>query len=368
MRMPELAAGRPGEPHRFASGRQFHLSRTGAGIYQGPVSYRFPALALALVAPLFALLVGSSPAYGWGGKVKLVRKYRPGQKMVYQTTIQTHASIQSDPPGLKAFLPPVPTDLKTRQQNTVTIKEVKPNGTAVIQNRFDQFEFQSNLLEVLPEKLRESAKETQEDFSQKVAGQVLTARYDSGGRLIDFEGADELVAQVEAPLREPLRQILRVFLEQMGGQALYPGHPVKRGEEWKKSLDSPPTDDYPYAIKGENTLHYAGKTKYQGVKAALVDFNFTDVMLPEVERLRRAGPLAQLNASGLDLDLHIEGQGKGRVVLALDDGRVLQNHATIHETLKARLKSSRGLPVSITRPVQLQIDSHTELAVEGAGK
>jgi len=311
---------------------------------------------------------GALPAQAWGRKVNLVRKYRPGQKMVYQTTIQTRATIQSDPPGLKAFLPPVPTDLKTRQQNTVTIQTVQSDGTAVIQNRFDQFEFQSNLVDLLPENLRDSAKEDQQDFSQHVAGQVLTARYDRHGKLLGFEGADDMLGEVEGPLREPLRQVLRLFLEQMGGHALYPGHPVKQGEEWKQSLDEAARQDYPFAVKGESVLHYSGKTKYRGVKAALVDFTFTNVMVPEVQKLRQGGPLAQLNASGLDLEMHIDGQGKGRVLLALDDGRVLQNHATIHETLTANLKSARGLPITINKPVRLQIESQTELAVEGAGK
>ena len=48
--------------------------------------------------------------------------------------------------------------------------------------------------------------------------------------------------------------------------------------------------------------------------------------------------------------MRIEGQGKGRVLLALDDGRVLQNHATIHQTLSARLENSASIPFTTQRP------------------
>ncbi len=333
-------------------------------------SILFPVRAFFLRLLVLGLVAfgGALPAQAWGRKVNLVRKYRPGQKMVYQTTIQTHASVQSEPPGLKAFLPPIPTELETRQKNTVTIKEVQPDGAAVIQNRFDEFDFKSNLAELLPENLRDSAMETQRDFTKGVTGQVLTARYDRNGKLLGFDGADDMLAEVEGPLREPLRQLLRLFLEQMGGHALFPGRPVKRGEEWRQRMDEPAREDYPFAVQGESVLHYSGKTKFRGVKAAQVDFTFTNVMTPEIKKLPKSGPLSQLNASGLDLEMHVHGEGKGRVLLALDDGRVLQNHASIHETLNAQLKSARGLPITINKPVRLEIQSQTELAVEGAGK
>jgi hypothetical protein len=97
-------------------------------------------------------------AMGWGGKVKLARKYRAGQTMVYATQVRTRAQIDSNPPALKNFFPPVPTDLTMRQQNTVTVAAVRVDGAADLQQRFDRFELQSDLA-ALPEDLRHSAKQ-----------------------------------------------------------------------------------------------------------------------------------------------------------------------------------------------------------------
>ncbi len=80
------------------------------------------------LAAAFLILTCSLPAHAWGDKVKLARKYRPGQRTVYQTSLQTRATIRSNPPGLRAFLPSMPTELGTRQQNTVTVRAVHPDG------------------------------------------------------------------------------------------------------------------------------------------------------------------------------------------------------------------------------------------------
>jgi hypothetical protein len=288
--------------------------------------------------------------------------------MVYQTSLRTRAEVHSDPPGLKDFLPPLPTELSLRQQNTLTVEAVRPDGAADIQNRFDQLEVRSDLPERLPEHLRDSARQAQEDFSRRMVGQVLTVHYDRDGRLLGFEGADQVLQQLDAPLREPLWQVLRLFFEQMGGHTLYPDHQVKPGEGWKRKLDAPPSEDHPFSMEGENTLQYVGKTRYRGVKAARVDFRFQNVLTPALEGLRRLGPLAQLEARGLQLEIRIEGQGQGQVLLALDDGRVLQNHATLHQTLHARLKNSGDLPLPASQPLKLEIQSETELDVEGSRK
>lgn len=51
---------------------------------------------------LVLLVLASAPAaQGWGGRVALVRKYRPGQTIVYATEIRSRAQVDSDPPGLK---------------------------------------------------------------------------------------------------------------------------------------------------------------------------------------------------------------------------------------------------------------------------
>jgi len=318
------------------------------------------------VLAAFLVLGGSLPAHAWGRKVSLARKYRPGQRMVYQTRMQTRATPRSNPPGLKAFLPPVPTELSTRQQNTVTVRAVHPDGTTEVENRFDAFEFQSNFADLLPEEVQDSARAAQEEFSKRLSGQALTARYDREGKLLSFEGADDMLQELDAPLRETARQILRLFLEQMGGHALYPDRRVRRGEEWKRKLQAPPTDAYPFSVHGESTLRFAGKTRYQGVKAAIIDFHFTNLLRPVLENLRQAGPLAQLESQGMQLDLRIDGQGQGRVLLALDDGRILQNHATLQQTLRARLKAPATVPLPAAGPVTLEVESETRLEVDGA--
>jgi hypothetical protein len=308
------------------------------------------------------------PAEAWGGKVELKRRYRQGQKMVYATKLHTLAQIQSDPPGLKDLLPPVPTEFSVQQRNTVTVQRVRPDGTAEVQNRFDQFDVQSGLTEKLPENVRDSAREIQQELSRKVAGHALTARYDPQGRLLGFEGADEMLGELDPTLREPLRQALHLLLEHMGGNTLYPDHKVKPGEEWKQELEAEASEDYPFKMRGESTLRYAGKTRYRGVKAAIVDFHFTNVLTPALEQLRRTGPLGQLEARGLELDIRIDGQGQGRALLAINDGRVLQTQSTIHHTLSARLTGSAGLPLSGSRPAKLEIRSDTEMKVEGSEK
>jgi hypothetical protein len=314
------------------------------------------------LAPTLSLRAGS-------GKVALSRKYRAGQKVVYQTKMQVQATVESNPPGLKSFLPPVPTRITARQQNTVTVREVHPDGSADVETRFDTFEFESDLVDRLPESTRDSARAAQEEFSSQVAGQTLKARYDTEGKLLSFEGADRMLQQLDPPLREPLKQVLRLFLEQMGGNTLYPDHPVKPGEEWTRKLSTQPSADYPFAMQGESTLQFAGKTKYRGVKAAIIDFKFTNVLWPELEGLRKAGPLAQLESSGLGLDIRIDGKGNGRVLVALKDGRVLQNRATLHQEMSASLKNkTSGAVPPAAGPITLQIKSETALEMEGSPK
>ena len=314
-------------------------------------------------------LSGTGWGFALGGKVALVRKYRPGQKMVYQTEIRAKSEIRSDPPVLKSYFPPVPLEYLMRQQNTVTVEAVRPDGGADIQHRFDKFEVQSDLAAEMPGDLKDSARDAQEDFGQRLKGQVLTVHYDRGGRLLGFDGAEGLLEQFDESLREPLRQMLQVFLEQMGGQSLYPKHRVKQGEEWTEKMDAPAQGDNPYNVQGESTLRYVGKTRYRGVNAAIVDFHFDNVMTPGLDNLRREGALAQLEAHGMGLDVRIQGHGEGRVLVALDDGRVLQNHTTMHQTMVALLKGGvAGSGSSGGQPARLEIQSVTEMNVEGSGK
>jgi hypothetical protein len=318
------------------------------------------ATAVALRALL--ALSASPSAHAWGGKIKLARTYRPGSSVVYETNLKTRATVRSNPDTLKSFLPPLPTELSAQQRNTVTIRAVHPEGTADVETRFDRFEFHSDLANRLPEKDRSAATQAEQDFSQRMTGQALTAHYDRQGQLLSFEGGEAALQQVDGPLREPLREILKLFLEQMGGAALYPDHDVKPGDQWKRKLDSPATEQFPFATEGENTLRYVGKTKYHGVKAAIVDYRFTNALKPEASSPRGASPLVPLEAMGLDLG--ITGDGQGRILVALDDGRVLENRSTIHQKLAAHLKGPAQGFAPKSEPLTLQVDSETTLAVD----
>ncbi len=316
-------------------------------------------------AILIAGLACASPAQGAGGKVLLTRKYRLGQSMVYVTKVRTNSKVNSNPPELKEFFPPMPTDLRLNQQSTVTVSKVSPDGAADVQHRFDKFEIQTDL-GTLPPMIRDSVTQAQTEVSQRMVGQTLIAHYDHDGHLLDFEGADNLFRDIDAPVKEPLVQMVRLFLEQMGGQSLYPDHRVKVGDEWTQKLDAPPSGDYQFQESGKSTLQYSGKTRYQGIKAAIVDYHFENALTPALEGLRKEGVLPQLEAQGVKLDIQISGKGEGRVLVALDDGRVLQNHYTLHQTLNALMKSAAGIAAPADVVPRLEIQSDTEMEVDGS--
>ncbi len=321
------------------------------------------------VLTVAALVLGASlPVHAWGRKTRLKRKFPPGETMVYETKMQTRATLSSNPSGLKSFLPPVPTELNTQQKNTTRVLAVHPDGSADVEVRFDEFEIKSDILDLLAGTERESTQQAQQEFARRLSGHAVTAHYDREGRLLGFDGADEALDPLEVPLREPLRQVLRLLLDQLGGNALYPDHPVKRGEEWKRTLAAQPTDQSPLTMEGANTLRYVGKTKYRRVKAAVIDFHFTNVLKPALESLRRTTPLGQLEALGMALDIRIDGEGQGRVLLALADGRILQTRSTIHQTLRAQLKAPSAASPAASEPLMLEITTDTTLEVDGSGK
>jgi len=139
-------------------------------VYRRPKGQNTSLTNLLAFGTVFLILSCSLPAQAWGGKVKLARKYRPGQRMVYQTSMQTRATLRSNPPGLTAFLPPTPTEFSTRQENTITVRAVHPYGAADVENRFGVFEFHSNLPDLLPEEVRDSARAAQEEVSKRLSG------------------------------------------------------------------------------------------------------------------------------------------------------------------------------------------------------
>lgn len=295
-----------------------------------------------------------------------MRKYRLGQQLVYQTAVQTSVSINSNPEDLKHLLPPLPTSLSSRQQNTITVRSIDASGVAEVENRFDRFEFQSNLVDSLPEAMRAAAAATEEEFARELSGQTLTARYDRAGRLLGFGGAEAALEKLDASMQEAANQILRVFLEQMGGGALYPDHALKEGEEWKLATSSPASESFPFTGEGENTLRFVGKTRHGKVKAAIIDIHFTHLLKPSEYSVRSDAAWLQLRARGMGLDISIRGEGKGRVLVALDDGRVLENRTTITQVLSAQMPRSDAVKAPASGPLSLRIESETKLQVDEA--
>jgi len=68
------------------------------------------------------------------------------------------------------FLPPMPTEFSTRQENTITVRASHPDRAADLENRFGVFEFHSNLPDLLPEEVRDSARAAQEEVSKPLSG------------------------------------------------------------------------------------------------------------------------------------------------------------------------------------------------------
>ncbi len=318
----------------------------------------------ATVAFLLFMSAAATQASG-GGTVLLARKYRPGQSMVYVTTVRAISKFDSNPPNLKNFFPPMPTDLRLSQQCTVKVAKVNTDGGADVQHRFDKFEVQTEMGS-LPQNVRDSITQAQEEVSQRMVGQTLTAHYDRDRRLVGFEGADGFLRSADAPVKEPLMQMLRLYLEQMDGQSVYPNHPLKVGEKWTQSLDSPPTSDYQFEQQGKSTFQYSGKTRYKGVKAAIVDYQIENSLTPALEGLRKDGALPQIESLGGKLDIKITGKGEGRILVALDDGRVLQNHYKMHQTMSALMKGLEALTGPSDQTPRLEIQSDTEMEVDGS--
>jgi hypothetical protein len=133
-------------------------------------------------------------------------------------------------------------------------------------------------------------------------------------------------------------------------------------------MDAPPSGDYPFTVEGENRLRFVGKTRYGKDQAAIIDLHFTNLLRPSPEAMRRDGAYLELRAQGMGLDIRVSGEGKGRVLVALDDGRILQNHTTVRQTLKAEMAKTNGIKTPVDGPLSLQVESETQLQVESVGQ
>jgi hypothetical protein len=301
-------------------------------------------------------------------KVLLVRKYRPGLRMVYDTESHTRSTVRSDPPALKEYLPPLPDAFRTRQRTTLTVRSVAEDGSAEIEARFERFELESWFAEGIPEEARESLKMAQEDFAARLNGRSITARFDRDGRLAGLEGAEELLQGLDPTMQDTMRQVLRLSLEQMGGHAAFPDHRVAPGEEWTRRQSSEPREGIPFSVEGESTLKFVGRQRFKGIRAAALDFRFQNKLRPVLTRLRDAEAMDQLQARGMSLDIEISGRGEGQMLVAEEDGRVLKTRARSFQTLTARMDGLPGVPLPTEEPVTLEVDSETDLTVESPGR
>ncbi|HEV2493598.1 MAG TPA: hypothetical protein VG204_11075 [Terriglobia bacterium] len=330
------------------------------------------------------LSLSSTAAFGAGRKATLARKYRRGQTLVYRTELHSEATVHTEPPGLAAFLPPFPTELTTRQENTITVRAVHADGGADVENRFNRFELESNLSARSPEEMRQSTEQSQREFGRRIAGRTLIAHYDGHGHLTGVDGADSMLQSLDALLRKPLEEALQVFLEQMGG-GLEPGRRVTLDEQWSHKFSSQATPGDPWNLEGESTWHYSGETRYGKTRAAMIDFRFSDVLTPALDRLAQAnppGPLAQLGTLSSGLNIVVRGQGQGRLLVALDDGRLLENHTETQQTLTASLKGAPAPPggagssatgsttasPTASDPLKVEISSRTTLQMDAFPK
>lgn len=303
-------------------------------------------------------------------KIKLERKFQPGQVEVYQTKVDAHATVQANPPGLLGLLPPLPTRVAATGQDTLRVKSVGADGVAEVENRFQDLTLDTDLLERTPEARRADVQQSLNTFLQKANGQVLNARYDPHGELLGSEGAEDMVSSLEPTIREPVRQGLKLLLQQLGGSSLYPDHPVAPGDRWTREVNTAPTDQLPFSLISKTNYKYEGNTKYRGVKAAIIDFDLTTLLKPQLDQISKQGPLAQMQASGVTLDVQVAGQGKGRALVALQDGRMLQNQTTIQQNLSVMVKpgTSAASQAKPANPLSLNIAGQIVLDVESSGK
>jgi hypothetical protein len=243
----------------------------------------------------------------------LVRKYRTGKSTRYCTETRTTATARTTPPGLDALLPPLPTQVSTRQQNTLTVRAVHANGVADVENRLNQLDLQYDLPPHTPKEIRDSSLKQQQALCRRAIGQKVVAHYDPAGHLLSIEDDQAILGSLSAPLRYPVEQFMKLLLQQMGGSPYYPSHPVELNQEWKRSFRVNATESSSWALEGETTYRYAGQTQYENSKVAVIDFSFTDFLAP-VTTAPGGGALrgSQPEIVGSGLRVEVRGQGQGR--------------------------------------------------------
>jgi len=308
----------------------------------------------------------TGPAGDATARVNLVRRYRIGESTRYQTETHTTATVRISPPGLEALLPPLPTQVSTRQQNTLTVRAIHANGVADVENRFDRLDLQYDLPQQTPQEIRDSSLKEQQAFCRRAIGQRVVAHYDRGGRLLGFEGAEAILDPLSAPLRQPFEQVLKFLLQQMGGSPFYPNHPVELNGEWKRSFRVNSADASSWTLEGESTYRYEGQAEYRGSKAAVIRFSFTRLLTPGAAALPGAVPKpSQAETTVNGLQVQVKGRGQGRMLAALESGAILENQASVHQTLEISVRAMPGVNRPPSDPITVQMEAETTFQMQG---
>ena len=297
----------------------------------------------------------------------LVRKYRTGESTRYRTETRTTATVRTTPAGLEALLPPLPTQVSTRQQNTITVRAVHANGVADVEDRLNQLNLQYDLPPHTPKEIRDSSLKQQQALCQRAIGRKVVAHYDRTGHLLSVEDDHAIWGSLSAPLRYPFEQFMKLLLQQMGGSPYYPSYPVELNQEWKRSFRVNTTESSSWALEGETTYRYVGQTQYENSKVAMIDFSFTDFLAPVTTAPRSGaprGPQTQADTAGRGLRLEVRGQGQGRMLVALEGGAILENQANIRQMLEISAASVPGVSRPNSDPITVQLHTETTFRMQ----
>jgi hypothetical protein len=287
-----------------------------------------------------AVICGAGTVFGAhsaAGAINLTRTYHPDRTMVYDAEITTHILMRSDAPALDSLMADIPRVIRIRLKNTLTVEKVLPDGSADIRDRLDA-------LQLLTQPKGEDGNAQSRidaDANQQITGQVLTVRYDHNGNLLGITGAEPMLQKLASPTRNVARLALRALFSQFGGNGLYPGHPLRLADTWRSKAVTSVDTVLPASFQIERTFQYKGNTRYHGVKAATVEFQFADSLTPATDGHNTGSLLSLLKARGVSLAFTMTGSGAGSALIALSNGRILQKYATFHENLHASLK---GVP------------------------
>ncbi|MGH9356077.1 MAG: hypothetical protein ACRD10_08100 [Terriglobia bacterium] len=293
---------------------------------------------------------GKKPLY-------LARRYTPGARMVYQTKITARIKLQSNPRGLQGYLPDVPSVITLRPENTLVIEAVRPDKSAEIKDRFDNFKLITTVTSDPPGHNHRAVQKVENAFTRQMTGQALIARYGPGGKLLSFTGAGPLLDRLQAPSRDLAHWGLELLLSQAGGYGFYPNQPVHIGEMWKRQGSTLLGKAFPFVENHDDTYRLVSRMRYRGVSVGVIEFDLANSM----SAARNSGPspgfFALLKNEGVTLGIGASGSGHGRAIVALDDGRILREHSIFHESFRGSVQGLPGVPLPATGPASLDIET-----------